>query len=70
MRRYPLLTRKEAQQRLHVSESTLDRLVRSGAIAKFRVSKRGVRIDPASVDAYLARGRVPAAAPAVRDQAA
>ena len=70
MGHYPLLTRKEAGERLHVSESTLDRLVRSGAIAKFRVSKRGVRIDPASVDAYLARGRVPAAVPAVRREAA
>ena len=70
MGRYPLLTRKEARERLHVSESTLDRLVRSGAITRFRVSQRSTRIDPLSVDDYLARCRVPAAVPAARGQAA
>jgi len=62
--RYPLLTRKEAGERLHVSESTLDCLARSGDITKIRVSKRSVRIDPDSVDLFLARRRVPAAGPA------
>ena len=63
MGRYPLLTRREVGERLHVSESTLDRLARSGAITKIRVGKRAVRFDPLTVDAYLARARVPAAAP-------
>ena len=65
-----LLTRKQAAERLNVSVSTLRRLGRSGDIAEIRIRQRSIRIDPSSVDAYLARGRVPAAVPAVRGQAA
>jgi excisionase family DNA binding protein len=52
VRPVPLLTRKEAATRLHVSPSTMIRLGRSGAITEIRVA-RTVRIDPASVEAYI-----------------
>ena len=57
-----LLTRREVAELLHVSESTLVRLNRSGAIPIMKVSKRAVRIDPADVDAYQASQRMAAAA--------
>jgi excisionase family DNA binding protein len=40
-----LLLRSEAAEQLHVSESTVKRLVRSGAITEIKVGKRAVRID-------------------------
>jgi excisionase family DNA binding protein len=52
VRRAPLLTRKEAAARLHVSASTMIRLGRSGAITEVRVA-RTVRIDPTSVERYI-----------------
>jgi excisionase family DNA binding protein len=53
----PLLTRDETAERLHVSESTVVRLGRSGDLTEIRIGKRSVRIDPLSVDAYIrARG--------------
>ena len=55
----PLLTRDEAAERLHVSESTVVRLGRSGAITEIRVGKRGIRIDPASVERYIRARRRP-----------
>lgn len=58
----PLLTREEAAERLNVSVSTLRRLGRSGAVDEIRISARLIRIDPASVDSYLSRSRVPGAA--------
>jgi excisionase family DNA binding protein len=48
----PLLTRKEAAARLHVSASTMIRLGRSGAVTEIRIA-RSVRIDPASVEAFI-----------------
>jgi excisionase family DNA binding protein len=50
-----LLTRKEAAKRLHVSESTIIRLVRAGALAEARIGKRAVRIPAASVEAHIRR---------------
>jgi len=55
----PLLTRDEAAERLHVSESTVVRLGRAGSITEIRVGKRGIRIDPASVERYIRAGRRP-----------
>ncbi len=52
-----LLTRREAMAWLRVSESTLYRRVCDGDIAAVRVGKRGVRIDAASVQAYLRANR-------------
>jgi excisionase family DNA binding protein len=57
-----LLTRKEAAERLHVSESTVVRLVRDGAIAEARIGKRAVRISSASIDAHIRARLGPAAA--------
>ena len=48
-----LLLRKEAAERLHVSESTVVRLGRSGAITEVKVGKRAVRIDAKSVEAHI-----------------
>lgn len=58
----PLLTRGEAAERLHVSISTLRRMARAGAVDEIRVSARLIRIDPQSVDSYIAsrRGATPA----------
>lgn len=61
--RTALLTRREVAELLHISESTLVRLNRSGAIPAMKVSKRAVRIDPADVDAYQASQRTAAASP-------
>jgi excisionase family DNA binding protein len=52
----PLLTLGEARVRLNVSESTLYRLRRHGAISDVRVGKRGIRIGPASVERYIRVG--------------
>ena len=53
----PLLTRKEVAQRLHVSESTVIRLVRAGALIEARIGKRAVRYPPASVEAHIRASR-------------
>jgi excisionase family DNA binding protein len=52
----PLLTRKEVARRLHVSESTVIRLVRAGALAEARIGKRAVRYPPSSVEAIVRAG--------------
>ena len=52
-----LLTRREAMARMRVSESTLYRRVVDGDITAVRVGKRAVRIDGASVEAYLRANR-------------
>ena len=54
----PLLTRQQAAERLNVSESTLDRLIRSGDITAIKFSRRLVRVDPASVEANIAQRRI------------
>lgn len=58
----PLLTRDEAARLLRVSESTVVRLGRTGAIREVRVGKRAIRIDPASVAAHIRASRRQAAA--------
>jgi excisionase family DNA binding protein len=50
----PLLTREQGARRLNVSLSTLKRMGRSGAVGEIRISERLIRIDPQSVDAYIA----------------
>lgn len=57
----PLLTRDEAAERLNVSESTLYRLRRAGAIKDVRMGRRCVRIDPVSVDRFIRARRGEAA---------
>lgn len=61
-RRTALLLRSEAARLLHVSESTVVRLGRSGSITEIRVSKRAVRIDPESVEAHIRARRLSEAA--------
>ena len=50
-----LLTRQETADRLHVSVSTVKRLVRSGILAESRVGKRSVRYEPNAVQAAIRR---------------
>ncbi len=57
----PLLLCSEAARLLNVSESTVVRLARSGAITEIRVGKRAVRVDPASVAAHIRARRKVAA---------
>lgn len=57
MRPDPLLTRKEVAERLHVSESTVIRLVRAGALVEARVGKRAVRYAPSAVEAHIRASR-------------
>lgn len=52
-----LLTRREAMARMRVSESTLYRRIVGGDITAVRVGKRALRIDGASVEAYLRANR-------------
>lgn len=52
----PLLTAREAAERLHVSDSTLRRLRRSGAITDIWIGRRSLRFDPVAIDAYIAGG--------------
>lgn len=49
-----LLTFEEVRQRLTVSESTLFRLMKDGALTPVRVSKRRITFRPADVERYLA----------------
>ena len=49
-----LLTVRQAQEKLRVSRTTIDRLVRSGEIDSLKVGKLR-RVPAASVDAYIAR---------------
>ena len=49
-----MLTRLEAARQLNVSLSTWKRLARAGAVNEIRVSERLIRIDPASIDLFLA----------------
>ena len=62
-----LLTRMEAAQRLNVSLSTLKRLGRAGAVDEIRVGERLIRIDPGSVDAYIASRRASEITAVIRD---
>lgn len=51
-----LLTVAEVAGHLAVSRDTVERLCRQGALVVYRVG-RAVRVDPASVETYLARCR-------------
>jgi excisionase family DNA binding protein len=42
---------------MNVSFSTVRRLGASGEITEIKLGKRAVRIDPASVEAYIRAGR-------------
>jgi excisionase family DNA binding protein len=53
----PLLTRPEVARRLGLSFSTIRRLGASGEITEIKLGKRAVRIDPASVEAFIRAGR-------------
>lgn len=47
------LTRREAAEILQVSIASVNRYVKAGTLRAYKISKRLVRIDPASVEALL-----------------
>ena len=55
------LTRFEAAEFLQVSLASVNRYVKAGTLRAFKIGKRLVRIDPASVEALMQTA--PAAAP-------
>ena len=55
------LTRAEAAEILKVSVNSINRYVKAGTLRAYKIGKRLVRIDPASVEALLQTA--PAAAP-------
>ena len=54
--RRPLLTINEAADFLNVSTRTVRREIDRGALAVVRIG-RSIRIDPADLDAVIAKGR-------------
>lgn len=60
------LKKKEAAERLGISEGTLDRLISSGKIPAYRMGAACIRLQSEDVEAYLESCRVPVAAPAMR----
>lgn len=59
------LKKREAAERLGVSETTLDRLIAAGALPAYRMTDRGsLRISEDDLAAYLEKCRVPVTAPA------
>ena len=55
------LTRREAAEFLQVSLASVNRYVKAGTLRAYKIGKRLVRIDPASVEALMQTA--PAAAP-------
>ena len=55
------LTRREAAEILKVSIASINRYIKSGTLRAYKIGKRLVRIDPASVEALMQTA--PAAAP-------
>ena len=47
------LTRAEAAEILQVSIASVNRYIKSGSLRAYKISKRLVRIDPASVEALM-----------------
>lgn len=54
----PVLTKKQATEKLNVSIPTLDRLIASGKLAKIQVSMRRVGILESDLNAYINAQRV------------
>ena len=54
---YPLksLTKSDVCEILCITTITLDKLIKSGEIAAFRVAKRNVRIQPKDLQSYMDR---------------
>ena len=48
-----LITKAQAAELLTVSEDTLDRLIRTGLLPVYRISKGITRLDRADVTAYM-----------------
>lgn len=48
-----LLTKAEAAELLHVSETTVERLIQGGQLPAYRIARAVTRIDEADVLAYL-----------------
>lgn len=54
-----LLRIKVAAERLAVSDRTVRRLVAQGDLVAHRIGRGCIRVEAASVDAYLKRTRIP-----------
>ena len=54
----PLLTIAETAEHLRVSTETVRQLVLSGELPKIQLGEQSPRIDPADLDAFIARRRV------------
>ncbi len=54
------LTRFEAAEVLQVSIASINRYVKDGTLRAFKIGKRLVRIDPASVEALMQTAPAPA----------
>ena len=52
-----LLTARQSAKALSISERTLFSLTKAGEIPAVRVSKRGVRYDPADLRAWIKRAK-------------
>ena len=55
----PLLRIKDAAERLGISQSALNRLIRTGAIPAYRVTPRSIALRPEDLLAYVESVRVP-----------
>ena len=53
------LTRREAADILQVSIASINRYIKSGTLRAYKIGKRLVRIDPASVEALLQTAPAP-----------
>ena len=51
------LTIDDVMRRLQISRRTVERLIEQGELTAHHITRR-IRIDPASVDAYVARSRI------------
>jgi excisionase family DNA binding protein len=51
------LTIADVERRLQISRSTVLRLIEQGELTAHHITRR-IRIDPASVDAYIERSRI------------
>lgn len=61
MEQITLLTKAEAAQLLNVSETTVERLINSGQLPVYRISRACTRLDRADVLAYIQSRRSKAA---------
>ncbi|MBR2697537.1 MAG: helix-turn-helix domain-containing protein [Clostridia bacterium] len=58
MERLELLTKTEAAEILHISETTVERLIAGGQLPAYRIAKAVTRISAADVYDYLESRRI------------